>query len=489
MSVQTEQTQLRYDCIGVGLLLACTLSGCGVLREFAPDATRRSISQQQQSSLARAYLPYAVLAASVYGTDVPTNLSKCAEPDSSECRRFLGRLAEKGGLGRDSNESQRETLDEISTYCISRGLSLSDARHGTDDAVGLSPACSPTLLNLPSTKSVGRDPQQSNEAKATDTAQLAASPWPKNIADCDADETNRPVLPFIDDLKLAGWQEEVQIERYALSRDWRLFVPGLGIEVWSRGSASRQPTVGSGCDPKHAPCVSAGSRKEYAIVFRGTADAGGWFSDFRLITALLPLVWDQYQQARVSAQQIVEQIRIQELAIWLGKTNGHSGGANSLKNLNDFNAIFPDITAVGHSLGAGLAKYVYYEVPEINRVVGFNPSPVDGSRTVVKVDDRPRIMYEKCLRRHAENECTVEKSAYPATDERGADMFFLFERGEFLTAVAPCISGSHWGNSGDPVSWCQEVDFKRTNWRRVLFSMFEQHSMGALTCRLALISK
>jgi pimeloyl-ACP methyl ester carboxylesterase len=121
-------------------------------------------------------------------------------------------------------------------------------------------------------------------------------------------------------------------------------VGGLGVQVWAR---------------KGARCPEA------VIAFRGTVggNKGDWESNFHWILRAFP-VYDQYDQVRDHVGDFVDHIE-RERCYRAGPTV---------------------ITAVGHSLGGGLAQLAAYSDPKIRRVYAFDPSMVTGYYSV----DPPR---------------------------------------------------------------------------------------------------
>ena len=115
---------------------------------------------------------------------------------------------------------------------------------------------------------------------------------------------------------------------------------GLGVQIWAR---------------KGARCPEA------VIAFRGTmgGDRGDWESNFHWILRGLP-VYDQYDQVRDHVGDFIGQIE---------RDPCYQRG-------------FTQITAVGHSLGGGLAQLAAYSDPRIRRVYAFDPSMVTGFYSV-----------------------------------------------------------------------------------------------------------
>lgn len=95
---------------------------------------------------------------------------------------------------------------------------------------------------------------------------------------------------------------------------------------------------------------------EVVVAFRGTNfdQVDDWFSNLRWFNRLLPL-YDQYEQVQDFAPEIVEVMREE---------------CPKRKSLQ--------LTAVGHSLGGGLAQQMAYASAEVTRVYGFDPSMVTG---------------------------------------------------------------------------------------------------------------
>ena len=115
---------------------------------------------------------------------------------------------------------------------------------------------------------------------------------------------------------------------------------GLGVQIWAR---------------KGAKCP------EVVIAFRGTmqGDKGDWESNFHWILRDFP-IYDQYEQVRDH----------------IGDFIGH------IERDPCYRAGLTQITAVGHSLGGGLAQLAAYSDRRIRRVYGFDPSMVTGFYSV-----------------------------------------------------------------------------------------------------------
>lgn len=119
-------------------------------------------------------------------------------------------------------------------------------------------------------------------------------------------------------------------------------VGGLGVQVWAR---------------RGARCPEA------VVAFRGTVggNEGDWESNFHWILRVLPTpVYDQYDQVRDHVGDFIGRIE-RDPCYRRGSTQ---------------------ITAVGHSLGGGLAQLAAYSDPRIRRVYAFDPSMVTGFYSV-----------------------------------------------------------------------------------------------------------
>jgi pimeloyl-ACP methyl ester carboxylesterase len=117
-------------------------------------------------------------------------------------------------------------------------------------------------------------------------------------------------------------------------------VGGLGVQVWAR---------------KGARCPEA------VVAFRGTVggNKGDWESNFHWILRAFP-VYDQYDQVRDHVGDFIGHIE-RDKCYRRGPTQ---------------------ITAVGHSLGGGLAQLAAYSDARIRRVYAFDPSMVTGYYSV-----------------------------------------------------------------------------------------------------------
>jgi hypothetical protein len=295
-------------------------------------------------------------------------------------------------------------------------------------------------------------------------SELIDDSLPADICDCEPkiSSSNRAPVPLSllvrknkssGEAGPPGWVRDREIEKYAQTKNWRMFVPELAIEVW------RRPYRGT---------------FEYAIVFRGTAGKGGWFTNLRVVTGLIPIFWDQYQQARYAADKIISQVYIRHIMRLQAEYERSQQGLPAPAKIDSYK-VEPYITAVGHSLGGGLARYAYLTNKAITRVVAFNPSPIDGSRSLIGLHERFDI--EKGRRPDPGEYCGAG-----AAGSEGASIFQLYEKGEVMSKIAECESGRLWGAEGGPKIRCDQVNF--VEGRK---GMFQQHSMSPLACRLAFV--
>lgn len=261
---------------------------------------------------------------------------------------------------------------------------------------------------------------------------------PSDPKECDYDGGKLPLVPMVA-VENLGWEPVFELHRQLYPRGWSFFVPGLVIDVWRR----ERPPAGE-------------SRViEYAVVYRGTAGTGGWFSNLRAFTAFTPAVWDQYRQAEIATEDLIAQIDKQHRV------------SDKLFKREAQTQI--RITAVGHSLGGGLAKYVLMKIPRITRVVAFDPSPVDGSSQFTPMEVSAQMKAEGKMDRQS------------VLDGRPSDtrFFVLYEDGSAMTKLAGCSPGPIWGSEGGPTVHCDSVNLSHG-------SMIHQHNMSQLACKLYL---
>lgn len=272
---------------------------------------------------------------------------------------------------------------------------------------------------------------QADEGSADDTIEddqngIFVDSSPLSPDDCQRTKEKAPKVD-IGFLNKNGWFRVPELHKSINIRRWRIFVPDFAYDVWRKQKNS----------------INGLEEIEYAIVFRGTFGAGGWFSDFRIFTTLFPISWDQYNQAKRSTRYTIKQIE------GLHKISDRIlGTATRIK-----------FTSVGHSLGGGLAEYIYMTIPEINTSITFNSSPVNGSRTLVDRD--------------------LFNSMLPG---KSREIYSISERSEILTSIAPCHDGAIWGNEGGPIKKCKEINESHG-------TAINQHSMAQLACNIHRLHK
>jgi hypothetical protein len=420
----------------------CLLTACSTPRLSVSDAPLSLATpgwQRDELQKTRFYWPYAALAAEVYASkgESETRLplisaspwlrSEIASADD-ETRRKLESIDES-----EIKEIYKAAVEDICRISGKAVPTTQDGRFGVEVYYG----------NCENTATRG-DTEQAIEEKKAD-AEDNSNRRPTDVQQCAED---RPGVGLDEAKKLHGWEPVKEIEKYTISRGWRVFVPDLAIDVWRRKRTDLP-------EPKAV---------EYAIVYRGTAGSGGWVSNLRILTAALPLFWDHYLQAERATQRMVEQIYMLHLI------------SDKVAGTKERTAI--NITTVGHSLGAGIATYMYYAILEITRVVGFNSSPIDGSRSVVQVDKRQ----DHKRRRAVDYDRTLPMT--PELQKNPPAIYLLYEQGEVLSRLHSCQLGATtaWGDAGGPVTLCEQVNLSSGSW-------FKQHKMNTLACKLSLIEQ
>jgi pimeloyl-ACP methyl ester carboxylesterase len=398
------------------------LAGC------ATDARQVQSTRQDDKEKADFYWPYAALAADVYRTrgEVDSHIATAlASP-------WLRDQVEASGLPvaqerfRKLGYPEAEVLyrERLREKCKAEKLAAGAAE--ADDIQ--TPACQFEALARADAERV--QSESLNEPNRFEPKE------PQGKDDCEYSSRHQPLVP-IDTLSAEyGWTRVPELQRQTSVRSWSIFVPELAIDVWRRA----RPMSGT------TPVM------EYAIVYRGTVGGGGWVSNFRGLTAMLPFVWDQYRQALQATEALINQI---------GRL--HTVGDELLGRKQPTQLLF---TAVGHSLGGGLAQYLHLRLNRITRVVAFDPSPIDGSSTISL--DKRRVISEG-LRQPLDRD---------PRDDR-ATVHVLFEDGEFISELAPCHTGRVWGDEGGPWVRCERVNFSHGN-------AFRQHNMAQLACKLYL---
>lgn len=230
-------------------------------------------------------------------------------------------------------------------------------------------------------------------------------------------------------LVIQGWERLFEFDRGAPTPKFLSFVPGLFVEVWVR-----EPVLAA--DPAMPPYA------EYAIVFRGTQEGGGIFSNLRFLTSALLLFHDQYDQVRRLFPRLLEQIKFREEV--KAFDSGSPRGA-------------PLITLVGHSLGAGLAMHVAIHHAGVHRIVGFNPSPVTG-------------FFAKNYCGRAENLRTVQSVHFIYESSEALHFFDSRKNGDLID---PALSTA--------------IQFHKVD--LIGSDVFSQHAIGPMACKLAVIKR
>ncbi|HNG04146.1 MAG TPA: hypothetical protein PLQ71_19830 [Nitrospira sp.] len=241
-----------------------------------------------------------------------------------------------------------------------------------------------------------------------------------NTTSPSGDQQNVAVPILIPD-----WNRLMDFDKTPTPKGWWVFVPGLFLEVWTREPATRSPD----------------DKPEYAIVFRGTQGGGGWWSNLRFLTSLIPLFHDQYSQADWAFARILDQIAIREQKM----------------SKNQENRPLPHITVVGHSLGAGLAFYSAFRNKGINRIIAFNPSPITG---YFREDPTTR----------AENLESVKQ------------VDVIFENSEILHYINHCNNGEQLDPNVPVTVSCHQLNLSGG-------SPVSQHEMGPMACKLTAIAR
>ncbi|WP_156901891.1 hypothetical protein [Azohydromonas australica] len=266
---------------------------------------------------------------------------------------------------------------------------------------------------------------------------------PINFSDCDVTKTNKqPKVPLTLVQNELGWRKIKAIDKYEQTAPWKIFIPELAIDVWERKRDDR-----------------AAESFEYALVYRGTAGWGGWMSNLQILSTLTPLVWDQYRQAIAATRNIVRQIYFLHM---MREKQGHPR-AEIL------------ITTIGHSLGAGLAEYAYYRIPQVTKAVGFNPTPVDGAHTLIGVEERQALIDAK-----QGNPVDHVLWRQDPKEYNNGSIYLLAEKGDIIGKLSTCQSGILWGAEGGPTVACESINMSKG-------SFFRQHDMRQMACKLAFV--
>lgn len=451
------------------IALAALLAACAT----QPRDERTDTDPARLARLREFYLPYALLAADVYRTH-----GVAVDRMQSVVKSGLLRQAEAADAkGGDDPASTRPPLDPERVRELYRRAWSEKCPSATDkekaeavDGAGYDDDGAYVAIEEPPLVTGITCATVRNATEKGENRQLFnggdeefIDGMPRSMQDCGVRDDGkliktRVMVPVSDMAPGFGWERVVGLEKYASLRSFWVFVPELAIEVWRR--------------PRNDQPVSV---DEYAIVFRGTAGKGGWFSDFRFLTGLFPFFWDQYRQADRSVQRIIDQITL--LYVLREQIDKDDYASGRIKQIVP--RPIPRVTLVGHSLGGALATYVYLHNPRVTRVVAFNPSPVDGSLLFLRA---PQWQ----ARREAMKDLLPPPD--PVRDERldagdQASIFVLVQKGEPLAAVSPCVEGPVWGDEGGPTRRCHVVDFYQGH--NTVSNRLRKHEMSRLACGLA----
>src|SRR5208282_3435766 len=180
------------------------------------------------------------------------------------------------------------------------------------------------------------DPRVYTNRRAAPRATACGANDPK---DCEARADDQRAARWLDEWRYV-WgcdgPDQCQVRTAGQSEP----VGGLGVQIWAR---------------KGVRCPEA------VIAFRGTVggNKGDWESNFHWILRAFP-IYDQYDQVRDHVGDFIGRIE---------RDKCYRAGPSQ-------------ITAVGHSLGGGLAQLAAYSDPRIRRVYAFDPSIVTGYYSV-----------------------------------------------------------------------------------------------------------
>jgi pimeloyl-ACP methyl ester carboxylesterase len=424
LRVCTARTLRAAGTLAAATLLLA-LAGC------ATDVKGPRLTPQTLPEMGRFYWPYAALAADVYRTGGEGDMHTAMALASPWLRARLKQAVSPKEVDAFYQRGFPET-DLLYRQLLRERCEEERSALPTPAADAAPPPSCATLTAL-------RREDVEAAIAAQDEPNRYEQSEPKSPDDCAYNRGHEPRVP-LDRLQADGWSRVPELHKRTAARGWRLFVPELAVDVWRR----------------ERPAQDGAEVLEYAIVFRGTVGGGGWMSNFRGLTAMLPFVWDQYRQAEMLTTGIIDQIdRLHALA------------DHVLKARQPTRLLY---TAVGHSLGGGLAQHIYMQLPRITRVVAFDPSPIDGA-SLVPLERRSAV--EEDGRRAVDLD--------PGDPTRAA-IHLLYEHGEVISQIAPCHSGPVWGAEGGPTVRCQRVNFTRGN-------AFRQHNIAQMACHLYLAQR
>jgi len=413
--------------VAVVVLASVLASGCGLFMHHETG------SPDQVATKARFYWSYAALATDVYRTRGETDHNMAIAVASPWLRAEIEALTDEPLKKRLRQDLVRKAFPEEATLIYRAKLQKRCVKELQMRAADGNSLATPSCV-------AEADLVQEAEGNQTSVdlePNLFINQEPKSNKECQFGRGKKPSV-WMDEVGKGphGWTRVRELRKVTAARGWRLFVPELAIEVWRRTRSLRGKPL----------------EIEYAIVYRGTVGGGGWISNLRGLTAMLPLVWDQYRQAEFATDLIIDQI-----------DRLHTLGDSLLERAEPTELRF---TAVGHSLGGGLAQYIYIKKQRITRVVAFAPSPINGA-SLIPIGERESVTSGG--RRFVDLD---------PRDDRAA-IHLLYEKGEFISKMSPCRSGRVWGAEGGPWVNCESVNFSGGN-------AFRQHNMAQLACHLYL---
>ncbi len=405
----------RRECVLLnicGLFLYFSFSSAGAIEryDFELCGTEDVVSQncEYHEQVAKKFWEYAIMAADTY---------RAIDSIEWKKRRVRNIFRNKDGAEKSnlytndfSNEADSSKKDEWDEYA--------SIVYGSKDY------CPTEIANLTEADCEG------HECKFDSTYPPKSE---SNVGEaCKSDEKAKsvpepPKLKGVSvPIKINSWVRLFDFDRHPPAKGFRVFVPGFYVEVWVKDYVKS--------DENPEPYV------EYAIVFRGTQGGGGWFSNLRYITGLIPIFHDQYKQAKSIFPRIMDQIELRE------REFNKQGEKRERK-----------ITLVGHSLGAGLALYVAFNNKGVTKIIGFNPSLITGASFVP----------QETIKTNLENVKEVD---------------FIYENSEILHFFESCKEGDLLNENNPNLKiGCYKVNLLGG-------TIFNQHDMGPMACRLTVIN-
>ena len=152
-------------------------------------------------------------------------------------------------------------------------------------------------------------------------------------------------------------------------------------------------------------------------MFRGTYLLNDWWSNLRWITNWFQFGWDQYDLTRAVANYVDTDL--------INDTPELQGNGE------------PEIIAVGHSLGGGLAQQAGYASEKINRVYSFNGSAVTGFYSANKSNRTREVLSTKRIYRIGERGevlaifRNIMRTIYPVLEKNPKIVEVTYNFGEF----------------------------------------------------------